>query len=176
MHVLQWIAVKPEGQLENPEQEVMQLVESRLQDEMGGQDQYLSWYDWFVIGGGRFVEGNPYESSPNHIISYAKDKDKFDKTIVDIMVSRVDEFNAYRKQFESKGIDLDNKLDSYTGEMRYDFELYPLKKMIDMIQGEWDFNSYFFDIHHDSTNVNHMQEDLDKEPENWYLVPVDFHF
>ncbi len=171
MHVLQWIATKAEN-----EDFAMRQVEEKLQSEMGSQDQYSSWYDWFVVGGGRFVEGNPYQSSPNHIISYAKDKDKFDNTIVDVMVSRVDEFNAYRKQFESKGIDLNDKLDSYTGEMRYDFELYPLKKMIDMIQGEWDMNSYFFDIEHDSTNANHMRNDLDKEPDLWYLVPVDFHF
>jgi hypothetical protein len=171
MHVLQWIATKAEN-----DDLAMRQVEDRLQKEMGGQDQYLSWYDWFVIGGGRFnPDQDPYQSSSNMIIS-GKDRDTFDKTIVDIMVSRVDEFKAYRKEFESKGIDLNDKLDSYTGEMRYDFELYPLKKMIDMIQGEWDFNSYFFDIHHDSTNVNHMQNDLDKEPEMWYLVPVDFHF
>jgi hypothetical protein len=172
MHVLQWIATKAEN-----EDFAMRQVEEKLQSEMG-RDEYAthSWYDWFVVGGGRFVEGNPYESSPNHIISYAKDKDKFDKTIVEVMTSRVDEFNGYRKQFESKGIDLNDKLDSYTGEMRYDFELYPLKKMVDMIQGEWDMNSYFFDIEHDSTNANHMRNDLDKEPDLWYLVPVDFHF
>jgi hypothetical protein len=92
------------------------------------------------------------------------------------MLSRVDEFNSYRKSFEAKDLDLSAKLDSYTGEMRYDFELYELKKMIDMIQGEWDMNSYFFDIHHESTNVNHMQNDLDLNPDMWYLVPVDFHF
>jgi hypothetical protein len=92
------------------------------------------------------------------------------------MASRVDEFNRYRKTFEAKDLDLSAKLDSYTGEMRYDYELYELKKMIDMYQGEWDMNSYFFDAHHDSTNANHMQNDLDLNPDMWYLVPVDFHF
>jgi len=171
MHVLQYIAVKAEN-----DDFAMRQVEDRLQSEMGGQDQYLSWYDWFVVGGGRFVEGDPYESSPNHIISYAKDKDKFMSTIAETMESRVREFNHYRKDFEGRGLDLNAKLDTYTGNMQYDFELYPLKKMIDMIQGEWDFNSYFFDIEHDSTNPEHMQSDLDKEPDSWYLVPVDFHF
>jgi hypothetical protein len=171
MHVLQYIAVQAEN-----DDEAMRLVEQKLQSELGDDPYtYSAWYDWFVIGGGRFVEGDPYASSPNHIIS-SKDRDKFDKTIVDVMLSRVDEFNSYRKSFEAKDLDLSAKLDSYTGEMRYDFELYELKKMIDMIQGEWDMNSYFFDIHHESTNVNHMQNDLDLNPDMWYLVPVDFHF
>jgi hypothetical protein len=171
MHVLQYIAVQAEN-----DDEAMRLVEQKLQSELGDDPYtYSAWYDWFVIGGGRFVDGDPYTSSPNHIIS-SKDRDKFDKTIVEVMASRVDEFNSYRKSFEAKDLDLSAKLDSYTGEMRYDFELYELKKMIDMIQGEWDMNSYFFDIHHESTNVNHMQNDLDLNPDMWYLVPVDFHF
>jgi hypothetical protein len=176
MHVLQYIAVRVEDQLDDPEQEAMQLVESRLQDEMGGQEQYLSWYDWFVIGGGRFVDGDPYESSPNHIISYDKAPAKYREMIANMISNRVEEFGGYRKQFDSKTVDLNAKLDSYAGNMQYDFELYPLAKMIDMIQGKWDFNSYFFDIQHDSTNPEHMFDSIDKGNKNWYLVPVDFHF
>jgi hypothetical protein len=172
MHVLQWIAVQAEN-----DDEAMMLVEGKLQAELGSNEFATnSWFDWFVIGGGRFnPDQDPYQSSSNMIV-HSKDRDKFDKTIVDVMLSRVDEFNSYRKSFEAKDLDLSAKLDSYTGEMRYDFELYELKKMIDMIQGEWDMNSYFFDIHHESTNVNHMQNDLDLNPDMWYLVPVDFHF
>ena len=103
MHVLQYIAVQAET-----DDEAMQLVESKLQDEMGGQDQYLSWYDWFVIGGGRFVDGDPYASSPNHIIS-SKDKDKFSETIDWATQARLEEFNSYRKMFDSKEIDLNAK-------------------------------------------------------------------
>jgi hypothetical protein len=171
MHVLQYIAVKADS-----DDEAMRLVENKLQQEMGGQDQYLSWYDWFVIGGGRFVEGNPYESSPNHIISY--DKAPLDyRSMIDNMISnRMDEFESYRKSYGEKGIDLEAKLDNYRGVMNYDFELYPLKKMIDMIQGEWDMNSYFYDMHHASTNPDHMYKNIDLGNKNWYLVPVDFHF
>ncbi len=171
MHVLQYIAVQTDT-----DDEAMQLVENRLQDEMGGQEQYLSWYDWFVIGGGRFVDGDPYESSPNHIISYDKEPKKYKETITDMISNRKEEFNAYRTQFESRGIDLTNKLDTYNGNMQYDYELYPLAKMIDMIQGKWDYNAYFFDIKHDSTNPEHMFDSIDKGNKNWYLVPVDFHF
>jgi hypothetical protein len=172
MHVLQYIAVKADN-----DDLAMRMVEEKLNNEMG-RDEYSinSWYDWFVIGGGRFVEGDPYESSPNHIISYAKDKDKFLSTVAETMESRVREFNSYRKSYDEKGIDLDNKLDTYTGNMQYDFDLYPLAKMIDMIQGEWDFNSYFYDIEHESINPEHMKNILDIDPNSWYLIPVDFHF
>jgi hypothetical protein len=97
--------------------------------------------------------------------------------MVDKAISnRMDEFEDYRKSYSEKGIDLDNKLDSYRGVMNYDFELYPLKKMIDMIQGEWDMNSYLYDIHHESTNPDHMYKSIDLGNKNWYAVPVDFHF
>jgi hypothetical protein len=88
----------------------------------------------------------------------------------------MEEFNGYRKMFDSKGIDLNDKLDNYKGVMNYDFELYPLKKMIDMIQGEWDMNSFFYDMTTSSTNPEHMYKSIDLGNKNWYLVPVDFHF
>jgi hypothetical protein len=64
-------------------------------------------------------------------------------------------------------------LDSYTGNTDYSMSLYPVAKCIDMLQGSWDFNSYFYDAETGSTNFQYM---LDKLDESWYLIPVDFHF
>jgi hypothetical protein len=173
MHVLQYIAVRAEDS-----DEAMRRVEDTLQNWLGRDETPTGvWYDWFVVGGGRFVEGNPYASSPNHIVSYAEDVEKFNELIEKAISNRVDEFNSYRKSLKEKGIDLETKLDSYTGEMQYDFELYPLKKMIDMLQGNWDDNSYFFDLEHDSTNTEHLRKTIAEGQEiDWFLVPVDFHF
>ena len=171
MHVLQYIAVQTDS-----DDEAMRSVEDRLQTEMGGQEQYLSWYDWFVVGGGRFVDGDPYESSPNHIISYDNAPAEYREMITNMISNRKEEFNGYREMYNRKEVDLNTKLDSYTGNMQYDMELYPLAKMIDMIQGKWDYNAYFFDIQHDSTNPEHMFDSIDKGNKNWYIVPVDFHF
>jgi hypothetical protein len=55
-------------------------------------------------------------------------------------------------------------------------ELYPIKKIYDMSMGEWDFNSYYYDIEAESSNMVHLKNSLDKGADNWYLVPVDFHF
>ena len=172
MHVLQYIAVQVDNQ-----EEAFHTVKDTLESELGNNEYATNtWFDWFVVGGGRFVEGNPYEESPSHIILYDDAPAEYRAIVDSLITSRMEEFNGYRKQFESKGIDLNDKLDNYKGVMNYDFELYPLKKMIDMIQGEWDFNSFFYDMHHASTNPEHMYKSIDLGNKNWYAVPVDFHF
>jgi hypothetical protein len=172
MHVLQYIAIQADTQ-----DEAFRTVKDTLESELGSNEFATnSWFDWFVVGGGRFVEGSPYEESTDSIISY--DKAPLDyRSMIDRMISnRMDEFESYRKSYGEKGIDLEAKLDNYRGVMNYDFELYPLKKMIDMIQGEWDFNAYFYDMTSFSTNPDHMYKSIDLGNKNWYLVPVDFHF
>jgi hypothetical protein len=172
MHVLQYIAVQSDDQ-----DMAFRTVKDTLESELGAYESTTnSWFDWFVAGGGRFVEGDPYEETANNIISYDEDPEQFRKQVEVSIQSRMDEFNSYRKQYESKEIDLNDKLDNYKGIMNYDFELYPLKKMIDMIQGQWDFNSYFYDMQHESTNPDHMYKSIDLGNKNWYAVPVDFHF
>jgi hypothetical protein len=172
MHVLQYIAVQADSN-----DEAFRTVKDGLESELGSNEYATnSWFDWFVVGGGRFVEGNPYAESTNSIILYDEAPAEYRSMINSLISSRVDEFNSYRKSFEDKGIDLSDKLDNYKGVMNYDFELYPLKKMIDMIQGEWDMNSYFYDMHHASTNPDHMYKSIDLGNKNWYAVPVDFHF
>jgi hypothetical protein len=175
MHVLQWIAVQADDK-----DMAFRTVKDTLESELGNNEFATNaWFDWFVTGGGRW---NPNPDSQyddddqSMVISYAEDKDTYLSRVTESIQSRMDEFNGYRKQFEEKDIDLNAKLDSYTGVMNYDFELYPLAKMIDMIQGQWDFNSYFYDMHHASTNTSHMEKALDLRPDVWYLVPVDFHF
>ena len=172
MHVLQYIAVQADN-----EDEAMRTVEDTLNHELG-IDEYegSAWYDWFVVGGGRFTDGDPYQSSPNNVISYKGKPEEF-LSMVDSMISnRKEEFNRYRKTYDENNTDISTELDKYDGDMLYDFKLYDLSKMIDMIQGKWDFNSYFYDIHNQSTNTKWMKESIDKQPDVWYLIPVDFHF
>ena len=172
MHVLQYIAVVADSQ-----DEAFRTVKNGLESELGSNEYATnSWFDWFVAGGGRFVEGSPYEESTDSIISYDEAPLDYRSMIDKAISNRMDEFESYRKSYNEKGIDLEAKLDNYRGVMNYDFELYPLKKMIDMIQGEWDMNSYFYDMHHASTNPDHMYKNIDLGNKNWYLVPVDFHF
>jgi hypothetical protein len=175
MHVLQYIAVVADSQ-----DEAFRTVKDTLESELGN-NEYSSnaWFDWFVTGGGRWNpnEGSQYDDTDQSmVISYDDNPAEYREMIAKMISNRVEEFGNYRKSFDEKDIDINTKLDSYTGVMQYDFELYPLKKMIDMIQGTWDYNSYFYDMHSASTNPEHMYKNIDLGNKNWYLVPVDFHF
>jgi hypothetical protein len=174
MHVLQYIAVQSDDQ-----DMAFRTVKDTLESELGGIESATnSWFDWFVAGGGRW-NPNPdsqYADDQTMIISYDDNPAEYRAMVDSMMSNRMEEFNGYRKQYESKEIDLNAKLDNYKGVMNYDFELYPLAKMIDMIQGQWDFNAYFYDMQSASTNPEHMYKSIDLGNKNWYLVPVDFHF
>jgi hypothetical protein len=174
MHVLQHIAVIADSQ-----DEAFRTVKDSLESELGDYESTTnSWFDWFVAGGGRW-NPNPdsqYADDQAMVVSYDEAPAEYRETIAKAISNRIEEFNNYRKSFDMKEIDINAKLDNYKGVMNYDFELYPLKKMIDMIQGEWDYNSYFYDMHHASTNPEHMYKSIDLGNKNWYAVPVDFHF
>lgn len=175
MHVLQWITVQAENK-----SEAFDTVKDTLESELGN-NEYSSnaWFDWFVTGGGRW-NPNPdsqyNDDDQSMVISYDDDPQAFLNQVELSIQSRIEEFNRYRQQFTEKAIDINAKLDSYTGDMQYDFDLYEISKCIDMLQGKWDFNSYFYDMHHASTNRQHMLDSIDKGNKNWYAVPVDFHF
>ena len=174
MHVLQRIAIQAEDKLQ-----AFAMVKDTLEVELGSNEYSSStWYDWFVTGGGRWNTDpeKQYEDDNSMTISYDEDPEKFLSQVALGMQSRVEEFNRYRQQFTEKAIDINAKLDSYDGSTDYSFELYDLSKMIDMLQGKWDFNSYFFDMTSQSVSDKFMLESIDKGNKNWYLVYVDFHF
>lgn len=166
MHVLHRIAVQADDK-----DMAFRTVKDYLENEL---NNYQSWFDWFVTGGGRW---NPNEASQYNdddqsmTISYAEEPDKFISEVNSAIEGRIEEFNQYRKQFADT--DINASLDKYDGQMDFSFDLYPLGKMIDIMQGKWDFNSYFFDCTHETTNTKYM---LDKIDDSWYLVFVDFHF
>lgn len=174
MHVLQRIAV-----IADSKDEAFSTVKSTLESELGS-DEYSSnaWFDWFVTGGGRWnANTDGYDDNDQSMtISYEENPEAFTKAVDEGISNRIIEFNGYRSNFNQKNVDINAKLDSYTGITDYSFELYDLYKMIDMLQGNWDFNSYFYDMHHASTNTTHMQNSIDKGVKNWYIVYVDFHF
>jgi hypothetical protein len=174
MHVLQRIAVQAEDK-----DEAFARVKDTLEQEMGNND-YSShaWYDWFVTGGGRW-NNNPdsqYTDDNSMTISYEEEPDKFISQVALAMQSRVEEFGRYRKHYDERAVDINAKLDSFDGSTDYSLDLYDLSMMIDMLQGKWNYNSYFFDMHSQSVSEKFMLESIDKGEKNWYLVYVDFHF
>jgi hypothetical protein len=180
MHTLQWIAIQAEDK-----DEAYRRVEDNLQTMLGENESIINtWYDWFVVGGGRWntQEGDDYkeaytEGKTNLILSAKEEPDLFEERILISMEERKAEFDNYAKDVDSSAID---KIITDYNPREHDFlafqKLYPIKKIIDMAYGTWDFNSYFFDMENDTTTPKYLFESIDKDPELWYLVPVDFHF
>lgn len=175
MHVLQWVAVEADSK-----EDALGTARMQLESIMGEEGSGATWYDWFVSGGGRWNpnEGSQYDDNDYSMVisAYEAGNDVFTDKINKCLESRMREFNDYRESYNKAEIDLNAKLDTYTGVMDYSFDLYPLKKMIDMIQGEWDFNSYFFDLTSWSTNPKYILDKIEKDSKDIYLVPIDFHF
>ncbi len=175
MHVLQWIAIKSDNT-----DLAFRSVKDYLETNMGSMDSYSSWYDWFVAGGGRWNE-NPNsqynDDDQSMVLSFETDPDLFEERVLQSMESRKAEFDNYAKDINT---DVLAKIITDYNPREKDFisfqALYPIKKIIDMAYGEWDFNSYFFDCENDTTSPKYMFEDIDKGNKNWYIIPVDFHF
>jgi hypothetical protein len=174
MHVLQYIATKADSA-----DEAFDDVKRHLEAELGDEYTHNSWFDWFVVGGGRWAseEGNQYNDDYRADVVH-QDSPKFQEYLEIAKRDRKAEFDNYMES--AKKIDyptyLDKLSNEFGNEFTYPHELYPLKKVYDMAMGIWDYNSYYYDMVHDSINMVHLQNSLDKGDKNWYLVPVDFHF
>jgi hypothetical protein len=181
MHVLQWIAVKNPSKfdledIDTCKDEVFRSLKNTFESMYSESEGLGGWSDWYIVGGGRWNPNpdNQYkEDDQSMVISYGENPELFTKTISNAMESRMAEFRQYRSQFELEKIDINAKLDSYDGAMDYSMDLYSLSKLIDMLQGKWDMNSYFYDVSNWSTNPKWVLDNLD---DSWYLIPVDFHF
>jgi hypothetical protein len=172
MHVLQYIAVKADS----PE-EAIDNVRFQLESMLGNDGSTTSWFDWFVTGGGRFNSNNdPYTDGAINMVVSSKDSEAFELIVSDCIEARLSEFRRYRAEWDRSNMNLDSYFDEFDGTMDYSMKLYSLGKIIDMVQGDWDFNSYFYDLESWSTNPIHMTKDRINNGTLWFLVPVDFHF
>lgn len=182
MHVLQWIAIEA-----NDEDEAVANVTSELEVAMGDGENYISWYDWFVVGGGRWntEEGDGimsgYTPKTNMVISYDKDPNGFRARVDKCIQNRIDTYNEYLT--EVKKYDILAKLETYGGVMEYDPMFYSLSSLVKMKSGDWTYDSWFYDFIADSSNATHILSKLDKHDQDTpkvaagiFLVPVDFHF
>lgn len=176
MHVLQWLVVEADDK-----ETSVSVAQALLEEEMGTGDSFNSWFDWFIIGGGRWnteeAEGmfGRYETKTNMVISFEDNPNDFRAKIDTLVQNRITEYNQYLS--EVKQIDIVAKLENYGGVMTYDHTLYPLARLLSFQDGSWDYDSKFYDLVHYSTNPTHILSKLDNNlGSNLFLVPVDFHF
>jgi hypothetical protein len=181
MHVLQWIAIEVDET--DTKEDALLSVQGNLED-MLNPDYQNGWFDWFVAGGGRWntQEGDDHievykENKTNLVIHAGTELDKFKERISTSLEARKEEFDRYVEHADVSIIDkVISDYDPAKPNYEHFQKLYELKKVIDMAYGEWDFNSYFFDLHNETTNPQYALEGIDKNPNVWYLIPVDFHF
>lgn len=171
MHTLQWVVVEAED-LDT----AAETADRLLQEAMGDSESPSSWYDWYVVGGGRWNDSqDDYDNSTNMIIAFEDNPNAFSGKLNELISNRIDIYNEYLA--EVKEIDIMAKLDNYGGAMSYDMELYSLKNLLRFQMGDWFYDSKFYDMVHWSTNATHILSKIDKGlGENLYLVPIDFHF
>ena len=174
MHVIQYVATTADNA-----ESAHSFVKNYLESLMGNDDSHNTWYDWFVTGGGRWASGedNQYNDEWTGDVVH-QSSPKFQEYLNKAKEFRQTSLKEYLE--EASRLDLAKILDNIKVSEGADFHsgmlLYSIKKLYDMTMGEWDYNSYYFDIHHDSANMIHLQNSLDKGADSWYIVPVDFHF
>ena len=186
MHTLQWIAYNAhhiEAELDGKtvEQRLAYIGHSLQEDLdvlMGTEYNTSAWYDWFVVGGGRWnpEDTSGYNLKTNMFISYDTDPDKFTAKIAELVENRKTDYFKYLSEIDFDTVK--EKLNNYNGNIQFEsfMDFYPLKQCIAFNNGIWGPDSKFFDIDTDSTNTEYCLNNLDKDGYLWYLIPVDFHF
>jgi hypothetical protein len=172
MHCIQYIATKADS-VQEAHDEVRAYLETNM-----GESGYENWYDWFVTGGGRWsTSEDPYDDNYTGDVVHQSDP-KFQEYLDTAHKYRLAHLDQYIEQARQINLsDLLDKLEDFEHDhFKVGMDLYPINKLYDMATGKWDYNSSFFDSVNDSTNRKYMLDTIDNGADNWYLVPVDFHF
>lgn len=176
MHTIQYIAVKADSV-----EEAHANAKSYLESQLGSGDTYNTWFDWFVVGGGRWATGdeNQYNDDWTGDVVH-QDSPKFQEYLDQAQQWKLESTMWEIKR--AREIDISNTLDKIENDQEglypmWDVtsELYPLHKLYEATNGSWNSDSHFFDIEHEASHPKYMREAIDKGDKNWYLVPVDFH-
>lgn len=195
MHVLQWIAVKIDetvGEDGIDFDEAKSCAASEVNYTLQGDERpYADWYDWFIVGGGRFFEDGSYEISHNHVISFAENPKEFSKTIRESLEARAQEarrrLDEIKRLTEKESKSFEERVEEYLTYTLSDSTEFPYDPLMVMHQygyvsrmaaEYWLPDTYFYDISSGTTEVRYLLRDLEKSEsgDNWFLVPVDFHY
>ena len=175
MHTIQYIAVQADN-TDMAFRSVKDNLETMLGEDFDSPTN--AWFDWFVTGGGRWsTNDDPYNNNyTGDVVN--QHSPKFQEYLDKAKEFRQQSFEEYLEQ--ANKIDYTNLLseiaakpeDSFKGGM----ELYPITRIYNMTMQTWDYNSYYYDIQHESSSMTYLKNSLDNGAKDWYLVPVDFHF
>jgi hypothetical protein len=195
MHVLHWVAVKIDEtigedgvDLDEAKSCAVSEVNYTLQ---GDERPYADWYDWFVVGGGRFLGDKPYDTSHENVIAFADDPKGFSKTIREALESRAQEIRRRLDEIKDKekkdGKSFEERVEDYityteSGSTEFPFDplmvMYQYSCVSRLASEFWVPDTYFYDLSNGTTETRYLLRDLEQSEngDNWFLVPVDFHF
>lgn len=171
MHTLHYVALEADDK-----DEAASIAESLLED-MNGE-----WFDWFVVGGGRWNEQSDelgLTRPTNMVISAQEDITAFKDKINELMQWRKETFDRYKPELENSIASISKLVETYDPtsiDFSNTMSLYEVRRLTDMAMGVWNSDSFFFDLVNDATMPKYVLDAIDKNPELWYLVPIDFHF
>jgi hypothetical protein len=159
MHTLHWIAVEAD----NAEEAVVE-VRSQLLDLEGG------WWDWFATDiGGRWAGNDWCKIYQGKGILNALERVKENrKQEVERALEKID-----LSEFESQLCCYDGS-DIVTSD--YSMNLWRIKKLAEMLSGDWNCDSYFYDLEYGDGTMRELLDRIESEPDKQFLVPIDFHF
>jgi len=171
MHVLHFIAVEADSA-----KRAFSSVKNQLEEKSGN-----FWSDWHVVGKGRWGKGDEYNNNEKDVISYVNNKKEFEKALQYTKDARKQEAKQVIGQIKSNNGEANFLISALsfaaTGECSsLDMNTYYFLKIAQMMMGEWNSDSFFYDMEAGSCSYEHIQERIVTNPEQQYLVPVDFHF
>jgi len=179
MHTLHFLSVIADDQ-DSAFSEVLDY----LQPEEGWQ----TWYDWFVIGGGRwsFPEEdnipassvNQYTHSAETIISMETHPETFLKYIELCENSILTEVEKIRDNSGKMISAFEKAIRDFSTTSHADFDLWEMKSAMKILSKTWCPDVNFFDVTNQTSDMRFIKESMfDKDvKDSLFLVPVDFHF
>jgi len=159
MHTLHWVAVEAENEEE---------AFSRVGELLEGNEGW--WWDWFATDiGGRWAGNDWCKVYQGKDVLIGLDHVKANRKLeVERAIEKID-----LSEFESK-------LHGYDGEdvvtNDYSMNLWRIKKLAQLLEGDWNCDSYFYDVEYGGGTMAEVLKRIESDPDKQFLVPIDFHY
>ena len=162
MHCVQLLFIEAETH-----QDAIDEVASRLEE--------ADWSDWSEVGGrwsGLFGEGEP------NAILYSNDPEKWNEMITTFSEYRVAHLKEALATIDKTGKSLGELIGEYSP-MANNFDLgmkgYYIRRIGTLLADYWTSDSAMYDLEAGTSNLEYLQERIEKEPKKQFMVAVDFH-
>lgn len=174
MHTLHMVAVKVVAEeLENIKDEASREVHSTL---LGDERPYATWYDWFVIGGGRFAEGDAFGDNHDNAIAYHNEPEKFIAEMDKVLGWRKENAERMLKTLRDEEFDFAYAVETAIEGRGEVSNLWKALELAKIANGYWIPESHFYDLANGTASNEYILKDIEEgRGHEWVLVPVDFH-